>query len=207
MKEYIVGGVLCVMVAQAGLAAESSRGGDLRMPAQPTRSSKFCDPICELRSQDAAFSLLVETFRQHQSYRIDTEYRERLRAATEAGREKAGFFFESDTEGLRMLRQFIYGMAKQEAQLRMAKLETQVANLQAAYSCVRKIDEDYIGEKVAKNLDSRVAQEKLRDFVILSPGTIAKVGSAETRSVPANLVLLNSPPGPANNEDVINPCD
>ena len=163
-----------------------SGAAESRRPAVPpaAKPKMFCDPVCELRSQDAAFSLLVETFRQHQSYNIEIDYQYRVQAITEKHNDRSEFFIESNSEGLKALRRLLYGMAKRERELRMSKLETQVENFQAANSCARKIDEDFVGEKVPKNLDRRVAQATLKEFVIMTPGTLAKGDAARSRSIP-----------------------
>lgn len=189
-----VGGLWLALVV-ASLASEGGRPSDQRpAPSSVSSAKKFCDPVCSLRSQDAAFSLLMETFRQHQSCHIEIDYQFRLQGIAEIKGDPTANVIESNSKGLQMLRQFVYGLAKRERELRMVKLETQVANLQAAYSCVRKIDEDYVGEKVPKNLDQRTAQETLKDLVIIVPGTLAKGDAVHARTVPASVVLLNPPP-------------
>ena len=196
--------VLWLTVAGCCLAAETKAPLDAK--ATP-RANKFCDPVCELRSQDAAFSLLMETFRQHQSFQIQSDYQVRVQQINSAKGLKEVDYFESNTEGLKMLREFIFGLARQEHSLRMVKLETQCANLQAAYGCARKIDEDYVGEKVPKNLDREVAQQKLRELVIVSPGTLAKGDARHAPLIPASTVLLDPPPSPVNLDQLVEPCD
>jgi hypothetical protein len=207
MKTFLRVGSLWLALIATGLAAETTRNTDWRSLLPPSKNKILCDPVCELRSQDSAFSLLLEVFRQHQAYRIETDYQYRLQRIAEKQDHDSEFFIESNSEGLKMLRRFVYGLARQERGLRMVKLETQVSNLQAAYSCVRKIDEDYLGEKVAKNLDRRAAQEKIKDLVIIHPDTLAKGDVTHARTVPADLVLLNPPVGPANDNELVEPCD
>lgn len=207
MKKIFGVGVFVLGVVVVGTAAETSRNPDWRALLPASKSKTTCDPVCELRSQDSAFSLLMEVFRQHQAYRIETDYQVRLQGIAEKQDKQAEFFIESNSEGLKMLRQFVYGLARQERGLRMAKLETQVANLQAAYSCVRKIDEDYVGTKVPKNLDRSTAQAKIKDLVIIHPDSLAKGDATHARTVPANLVFLDPPVGPVNESDLVEPCD
>ncbi|MCG3148570.1 MAG: hypothetical protein PCFJNLEI_02014 [Verrucomicrobiae bacterium] len=209
MKFYLPVVGLCLGLAFTAGAAETAPKltPDWRLALPAPRANKFCDPVCELRSQDAAFSLLMEVYRQHQSYHIETDYQFRLQQIAELRADKSPFIIESDSEALKLLRQFVLGLVQKERELRMAKLETQVANFQAAYSCVRKIDEDYVGEKVAKNLSQSAAQEKIKDLVIITPGTLAQGDIRHAGTIPASVVLMNPPVGPVNDTDLVERCD
>ena len=172
--------------------------------------SKLCDPVCELKSQDAAFGILIEVFRQHQSYRIESDYQTRLQqAATAQGEDNGGetLILETDSKALRTLREFVRTLARREKDLRLAAMETQVANFQAAYGCVRKIDVDYVGEPVPRTFNQQIAQEMIKTFVVIAPGTLAKGDLRQSPTVPASTVLLNLPTGPANIKDLVEPCD
>lgn len=202
-------GVLCLLGAMtsAALAAET------RSPARPSSSSarsatKFCDPVCELNSQDAAFAILVEVFRQHQSYRIESDFQSRLQQAAELkGTGADTLIIEADSKALQALRDLVRNLARHEKDLRLATMETQVANFQAAYSCVRKIDEDYVGERVPRVIDQQTAQNKIKEFVVIAPGTLAKGDILSAPTIPASSVLLNLPTGPANTKELVEPCD
>src|SRR5436309_8332660 len=115
MKTFgrLVATAAIVIVTQTRAAETSDR--ELR---------KLCDPVCELRSQDQAFSLLMETYRQYQCYQIDSDYQTRLRQCAGLSEERGSLVIDSSSSGLRTLRQFVLGLAKAERDLRMQKLET-----------------------------------------------------------------------------------
>jgi hypothetical protein len=206
VKRFVILGLGCAM-ATAGLASESPTPD--HSTGQPGKSAiKYCDPVCELKSQDAAFGILMEVYRQHQCYRIETDYQIRL---LEAGglpvQTNSTLVIEADSKALRMLRELVRRLARSERELRLAAMETQVANFQAAYGCVRKIDEDYVGERVPRTFNQEAAREKIKDFVVIAPGTLTRGDLRRAREIPASSVLLDLPLGPANLAELVEPCE
>ena len=168
---------------------------------------KFCDPVCELRSQDQAFSLLMETYRQFQCYQIESDYQTRLRQCAGLSEERGSLVIDSSSSGLRTLRQFVLGLAKAERDLRMQKLETECANFHSAYGCARRIDEDYIGETVPTAVDQRFAAQKLKDYCVVTPGALAKGDIRTAGCVPAGTVLLDAPTVQPDPKRLVESCE
>jgi hypothetical protein len=190
-------------------SAPASAAADRPLPRSSFVNSvaKFCDPACELRAQDSAFNLLVESFRQHQSYQIDHDYQGRIRQISAVKEDRAGLVVRSESQTMRTLRQLMLGLAQQEREVRMAELETRVSNFEAAYTCVRKIDEDYVGEKVPKKTGREEARAMLKTFVAFKPGSIAGGDFAHARAVPASSVLANPPAEPPIAEQLVESCE
>lgn len=206
-----------MVAALAGAAEQPSkptpttapRAADRPLPRSSFVNSiaKFCDPACELKAQDSAFNLLVESFRQHQSYQIENDYQGRLRQISTVKEDRASLVVRSETATMRTLRQLMFNLARQEREIRMAELETRVSNFEAAYSCVRKIDEDYVGEKVPKTSGREEARAMLKNFVAFRPGSIAGGDFARARVVPASSVLANPPAEPPLTEQLVESCE
>ena len=113
----VAAGVFLLSVAVAYGSGDGSSGVGSRL-------RKYCDPVCELQSQDAAFSLLLETFRQFQSYQIETDYQNRLRAADGMNEKDGSLVIQTSSQGLQTLRSFVGVLAREERDLRMQKLQT-----------------------------------------------------------------------------------
>lgn len=197
----------------AGAVGEAAETHKPKADGAEPRSfaSKFCDPVCELKSQDAAFSLLLEGYRQHEAYHIESDYQGRLQQIANLKELRSPdvptLVLESNTRAMRRLRELVLGLVRQEREVRLSIMETRVANFQAAYSCVRKIDEDYLGERVPRTSTPAAAQKELGDFVAIIPGSLAKGDIAIAPSVPASSVLLLPTSGTANPHDLVEPCD
>ncbi len=202
MKGWRVAGVgvlfLCLGVACNGADGSSDVGGRLR---------RYCDPVCQIQSQDTAFSLLLETYRQFQSYQIETDYENRQRAIAGIRDEDGSLVIASTSKGQQTMRSFMMALARKERDLRMEKLETEVVNFRGAYGCVRKMDEEEVGGPVSSHVDMRAAAEQLKNFVILSSGPLARADFQSSRPVPASTVLVDEPPAEPNARDVIDPCE
>lgn len=168
---------------------------------------KLCDPICELRSQDGAFSLLIESYREYQSHMIENDYQMRLRAAEGVGNDRGSLVIEASSKSLQTLRHYIMALARMERDIRFEKLETQCRNFNAAYSCARKIDEDYIGETVPSMVDQRAAAQKLKDYCVVTPGALAQARVRTAGCVPATTVLLDAPPVAPDAKRLIESCE
>jgi hypothetical protein len=196
----VVAGVLLLSVGVAYGAEDSSSGVGGRLRT-------YCDPVCELQSQDAAFSLLLETYRQFQSYQIETDYQNRLHAADRMNGKDGSLVIRTSSQGLQTLRSFVGVLAKEERDLRMQKLQTEVVNFHGAYGCARKVDEGEAGGAVASRVNLRTAANKLRNFVLLSSGPLAKADLRSARTISASSVLVDAAPVDPNQDEVIEPCD
>src|SRR5882724_11860643 len=157
----MLGLAVCVFVIACGTATAGVDDAKIKSEIR-----KSCDPVRELRSQDAAFSLLIEAYRQFQSHRIQADYEARLRAANAMNKERGSLVIASSSTGLQTLRAFVVMLAEKERDLRMEELQTQVVNFRSAYSCVRRIDEQELGATVPIAIDTRKAAAKLRNFKI-----------------------------------------
>lgn len=197
----IVALMLCAAVAVA-----EKRPSAPRFTGGAASAGKFCDPVCELRSQDAAFLLLVEVYRQHQAFQIESDYQLRLHYLRFAP-DHDNWVIEANSKIMRQIYDLVRQLAARERDHRLAKVETQVANFHAAYSCVRKLDEDHLGEKVPKNLDRNVARATIKEMVVLAPGSIGKDGVKPEPSLPASTVLYDPVPGPTIRRDLVEPCE
>jgi hypothetical protein len=171
------------------------------------RALKNCDPICELRSQDTAFAMLIEAFREFQSHQIQTDFDQRLRAIAGIGEERGSLIIQTKLQGVQTFRFLVEELAKKERDLRMERLQTQVANFHTAYGCMRRVDEEEIGELVAKRVDTKAAAAKLRTFSIVALGSPATADYRVVKAVPASAVFLDAPSVKVSSERLAEPCD
>ena len=172
-----------------------------------SRLRKYCDPVCELQSQDGAFSLLLETYRQFQSYQIETDYQNRLRAADGMNDKDGSLVIQTSSQGLQTMRSFVGVLAREARDLRMQKLQTEVVNFRSAYGCVRKMDEEETGGPVSSRVDLQAAGRKLRNFVILSSGPLARADLRSAKPISASTVLIDAVPVSPNQSEVVEPCN
>jgi len=202
MKYWRVAGVAVLLVCVGVACNAEDESSDVG-----SRLRRYCDPVCQIQSQDAAFSLLMETYRQFQSYQIQADYQERQRAI--AGMRDGGdsLVISSTSKGQQTLRTFMLALAQREYDLRMQKLQTEVVNFQSAYGCVRRMDEEEAGEPVSSRVDMRAAADQLKNFVILSSGPLLRADLRSAKPVPASAVLVDAPPVEPNPQDVIDPCE
>jgi hypothetical protein len=200
MKTLVLG-VWAVCVASVGVAAGVD---DARIKSE---IRKICDPVCELRSQDAAFSLLIEAYRQFQSHQIESDFEVRLKAANAMGTERGSLVIASSLTGVQTLRSFVVMLAEKERDLRLERLQTQVANFRSTYGCARRVDEEELGVTVPASIDTRKAATKLRNFDIMAPGTLASANLRTPKSIAANTVLLDAPEVEPAEDQVIESCD
>ena len=168
---------------------------------------KICDPVCELRSQDGAFSLLLEAYRQFQSRQIESDFEGRLKAANAMSQERGSLVIASSSTGVQTLRAFVVMLAEKERDLRFEQLQTQVVNFRSAYGCVRRIDEEQVDTPVPTAIDTRKAASKLRNFNIIAPGTLARANFRSPRAISASTVLLDAPEVEPAQDQVIESCD
>ena len=136
-------------------------------------------PVAEanLQTQDFAFSLLIETYRQFQNNLIEFDYENRRCAAN------------SLTNGV--ARQEAIGLAEQERELRVRKLCVQLGSLGLSYDYSRKNDERNEGLTVPHQVNTDAAAEELKDFIVVVPSK----GNKPSTSIPADAVLRDQPPG------------
>lgn len=120
MKRFIITVVVFSCVVSRILVAAAPQ-------AAPARAKKKVDPVVEQRHQDAAFAVLMESYRCLQAHRIEADYTVRARAANAL----------TDTGA----REQAVQDAQQERDLRLARLETEVANIVNSYQTARAMDE------------------------------------------------------------------
>jgi hypothetical protein len=164
--------------ALAALFCTSTNAVELK--SEKPSSTRRTQLVAELRTQDSAFSLLTETYRQFQNYLIERDYEARLIAAKSIADPKVH-------------RQVIW-LAQQERELRDHKLDHQLANLSTTYSYSRASDEREAGQTVPIAVDKKSANDQLRDFVIIAPA--ATEADSPAPVIPARAVLLDNRPQP-----------
>jgi hypothetical protein len=200
MKALALG--LCGVFVVGAAVAAGVDGANIRREIR-----KICDPVCELRSQDAAMSLLLEAYRQFQSHQIESDFEGRLKAANAMSQERGSLVIASSSTGVQTLRAFVVMLAEKERDLRFEQLQTQVVNFRSAYGCARRIDEEQLDTTVPTAIDTRKAASKLRDFKIVSPGTLASASRRSPKTISASAVLLDAPEVEPAEDRVIESCD
>jgi hypothetical protein len=200
MKALALG--LCGVFVVGAAVAAGVDGANIRREIR-----KICDPVCELRSQDAAMSLLLEAYRQFQSHQIESDFEGRLKAANAMSQERGSLVIASSSTGVQTLRAFVVMLAEKERDLRFEQLQTQVVNFRSAYGCARRIDEEQLDTTVPTAIDTRKAASKLRNFNIIAPGTLARANFRSPRAISASTVLLDAPEVEPAQDQVIESCD
>lgn len=179
IKGLALGLTLSMLVCTSSFSVESTGGS----ANQPTAQTKPADPIAELRNQDSAFSLLIEAFRQIQGRIIQNDYEARIKAANALSDLKT--------------RRYVFQLAKQERDLRVAKLYHQIGNLNLTYDHTRRDDERARAvADVPVHIDTRHAAKTLMDFVFIAPTAPDKNGEIKTTTIPAKNYLLDKMPEP-----------
>lgn len=163
MLALVLAGFLVLPCLEAQIDALSDTSGD-------TDTGR----VAEIQSQDSAFSLLLEAYRQFQSYIIQRDYQAQLAAA----RQLPGIFARREAVAL----------AKQERQLRVNRLGTQLVELSATYGYARQREEraDCVDTPCAVNPAD--ASEKLHDFVVIAPDPRTSDGKA-VQTIPVTTLL------------------
>jgi hypothetical protein len=192
-----------VAIVQAG---STTREGLDSSPVT-SRITKYCDPVCEVQTQDSAFSLVIEAYRQFQSRQIQIDYESRLRAAAGLGKDADTLVIDTKLNSARTVRAWIEVLADKERQLRLQQLQTRVANFTTAYHCARKGDEEDIQETVANKVDVYAATQQLKTLRVLTLGSPINANFQEVASTPAADIFLDSAPVPVRPEDLVGPCD
>ena len=171
-------------------------------------ASSSCDSICQLKAQDMAFALLLETFRQFKGCRIEQQYQSRLQTAESLPERKLDtqMVFKSDSEAMKKLQEFVRMLARSEHDLEMEGLQTQVVNFENAYNCIRRTDEAQLGIIVTNGVNLRAAAKKLKEFVIVSQGAPSSSDFQPTDPIPAETVLLDVEPSIPSESQLIEAC-
>jgi hypothetical protein len=198
-------GLAASVAGNVGAASTNPRAVD--SPSVSTRITQYCDPVCELRAQDSAFSLLIEAYRQFQARQIELDYEARLRAATGLGKEADSLVIDTTLNSTRTLRAWIEVLAEKERELRLEQLQTRVVNFTTAYHCSRKGDEQAIEQPVAIQVDPEAAARQLRTLRVLALGSPVRADFQTVKSTSAADVFLDSPPAEAWPQEIIGPCD
>jgi methylaspartate ammonia-lyase len=191
----------------AAVQAGSTTRGDLDSSTVTSRITKYCDPVCEVQTQDSAFSLVIEAYRQFQSRQIQLDYETRLRAAAGLGRDADTLVIDTKLNSAQTMRAWIEVLAEKERQLRLQQLQTRVANFTTAYHCARKGDEEAIQETVANKVDVYAAAQQLKTLRMLTLGSSISANFQEVASTSAADIFLDSAPVPVRPEDLVGPCD
>jgi hypothetical protein len=189
-------GRICLALAVLGWTTGSGAAEKPERSKVEGRLRQYCDPVCELRTQDVAFSLMLEAYREFHGHQIERDYSKRMAAVEKLQSPKDSFVIEDNSEFMKRLQEFVRLLAAKERELRFAKLQTQVQNIRTTYNCIRQNDEANTGKVVPSQVDTRAAAASLREFVIVSPGSVANGNLDKPQSIPAASVLLDTPPIP-----------
>lgn len=148
--------------------------------SNPQATPKFRNPATELRNQDSAFALLMESYRQIQTRLIQNDYEARLEAA-------------KHLEGLKARRQVMV-LAKQERDLRLEKLNGQLTNMNSGYTHARYVDEREAGVTVPISVDTAAAARQLKNYVVITPDSVERVNDTHAPTLPASHFMLSKLP-------------
>ena len=112
----------------------------------------------ESQIHDSAFSLLITAFAEVQTSLIENDYQAQQQAAASIQDYQA--------------RQDVVKLARQERELRLRKLNRQLAELSAAYVHLRQSDAQKNGDHPPAKVGIQDAEKKLNGFVIVGTATI-----------------------------------
>lgn len=119
----------------------------------------------ELQNHDSAFSVLITAFAEVQTSLIENDYQTRQQAAASIQDYQT--------------RQHVLKLTEQERELRLRKLNRQLAELSAAYVHSRQSDARKNGDHHPAKVDIQDAEKKLNGFVIVETATIQTNQDAE----------------------------
>jgi hypothetical protein len=207
-ERAMVNGIL-IAVLSIGLGVSTLAGtSDDQTKSSPATS---CDSVCQIKAQDMAFALLLETFREFKGCRIEQQYQTRLEGAetlpTVDRKSGTSLVLKSDTEAMKKLQEFVRMLARTERNLEMEGLQTQIVNFENAYKCMRRVDETQLGITVSNTANLRVAAKQLKEFVIVSQGVLSSTDFQPTAPIPADAVLLDVEPAIPSPSGLIESCD
>ena len=184
-------GVIILVLFVSGTA----QAGVSRTQPQTQTTRKvlsYCDEVCEIQAQDQAFALLLESYRQYRSFRIQALYEERVSAASAVGTENGSMIIASDSEGLRALRGWVLHLAEKEREISLQQLQADVGNMSSGYKCVRRLDEERVGQKVASAMDMKRAATQLKDYVVIAEGVPNNGDFHLIHAVPSSAIMLDA---------------
>lgn len=177
-KGLALGLTLTMLVCTSSFSADRK---DESAP-RPEAQTEPTGPISGLKNQDAAFSIVLEALRQIQGRIIQYDYEACITAANAL----------SDLKTHRI----VVELAKQERELRVAKLDHQIGNLNLAYDHTRRDDAHAVVVDVRPHIDTGQAAKTLMDYVFIVPTASDKDGGVKTTTVPARDYLLDRTPDP-----------
>jgi hypothetical protein len=177
-KGPALGLTLTMFVCTSSFSAECKDAPALR----PAVQINTAGPISELQNQDAAFSIVIEAFRQIQGRIIQNDYEACITAANALSDAKT--------------RRSIVELAKQERGLRVAKLNHQIGNLSLTYEHTRRDDAHVMAVDVPVPIDTGQAAKTLMDYDFIAPTAPDKEGEIKTMAVPVRDYLLDRTPDP-----------
>jgi hypothetical protein len=199
-RHPVLGLVLCVF-------AVSSRGTEpLGQTNCPTGAWRTTTSAQELRTQDRAFALLVETYREFRNCQIESGYQARLRGIEAKATNDTGYVIGVDSDVFRKLEALMLALAGKERELEQAKVQSQVDNWITAYNCVRRREEMATGQSVPSQVDLREAATRLNDFVVIVPQLTLAHTKAKPQLLSARRFLLNTPELPLPAGHAVAPC-
>jgi hypothetical protein len=205
MKKF---GTIALLVGLAiSVKAASTDPRSVDSSTVSKRITKYCDPVCELKAQDSAFSLLIEAYRQFQSRQIQIDYETRLRSAANLGKEADSLVISTTLNSTRTLRAWVEVLAEKERDLRLEQLQGRVVNFSTVYNCARRSDNAALDQPVANQTDPETASEQLKTLRVLALGSPTKADLRAVTSVPAATLFLDSPPVDVPADQLIQPCE
>lgn len=110
------------------------------------------EQVRELHNHDFAFTILIESYQQIQTSRIEADYQERLFAADQV----------SDTS----VREHVRQLAQQERAGRLAQLAYRLERMKEGYDTSRREQEKTIGVRVANRADTVGAVKQIGDMAV-----------------------------------------
>ena len=184
-----------LLVAAAGSTLGLSRSAfgavATHLGEDQPHSTNVCDSVCQIRSQDWAFALLIETYREYRCNQIEVDYANRTRAAANLAKiPDANGVVHAPLQFVQQLQELLGDIAAAERNRGLQLIHTQVNNFQTLYDCARKNDEQALGVSVAKTVDSRVVASELKHYVVLKPQAPSRSADpADLRMPPPSLVV------------------
>lgn len=179
-------GVLALVNASIAYANPSTYASETSQ-----RIIRYCDEVCELQSQDRAFSLLLEAYRQHRAFRIHRVYEARMSPTSSMAEEYGYLLINSESPGLQALRRLVMRFAEEERESSLQHLQHQVDNFRVAYQCARRADLERLNQWVQSAVDTEAAAKKLQNFVVIASGNPKQRTFQTIDPVPASTILLD----------------
>jgi len=200
---------------------------DTQSANTPPLSPHSCDSVCQLRAQDWAFALLVETYREYRCNQIEDGYGKRTRAVASLANVPAyDGVVHVQLHFVQQLQEILGDIAAAERNRGLQLVHTQVNNLQSMYDCVRKRDEQALGVAVAKTVDSHVIARELKQYLVIQPESLTNTlfrddarelfvspkfltdhDSSQYETKPASTLLYDEPDVPVDRNLLLAPCE